>query len=69
MCQNATSMIEHPEWTIEYLNILVNYLIQVIWIEFVGGSTLLFDVHPHLLQLFENEFYTLSTVMLCPIRP
>src|SRR5512135_3391387 len=40
---------------IEYLNLLINNLIQMAGIELVGGRALFFHTHPHLLELLQDE--------------
>ena len=40
---------------IEYPNILVNYLVQVIRVKFVGSGALFVHGHPHFLKLLQNE--------------
>src|SRR5512135_3241873 len=44
---------------IEYLNLLINNLIQMAGIELVGGRALFFHGHPHLLELLQDEVDTL----------
>ena len=59
-----SSIIQYSLWCavntddgiIEYPYFLVNNLVQVIGVEFVGSGTLLIHGHAHLFELLQNEF-------------
>ena len=51
-CLNYRGIIEYP-------NNLVNYLVQVIGVEFIGCGALFIHVYAHLFKVRENEVNTL----------